>query len=121
MIQIYDKNGNLIIEGDTSASASMPNGRRNCMVYIFYQQGSEDSITISFAVKEATAREYFPIQQDDGSSIVDYKRTLSGGKYRIFIPMAENEEELQVSISMNGDTSSPGIVKVWIIPTYMQF
>ena len=121
MIQVFDKNGNKIAESNSSISVEVENSRRDCMVYIDYTKGSEDSITVSFGAKEIITGEIFPIQQDDGSNLVEYKRTLSAGKYRIYLPMAQNEEALQVNISMNGDLSSEGTVKVWVIPMYKSY
>jgi len=121
MIQVFNKNGEKIAESDSSISVEIENSRRDCMVYIDYIKGSEDSITVSFGAKEVTTGKIFPIQQDDGSKLINYERILDRGKYRIYIPMAENEEALQVNITMNGDLSSEGNVKVWVIPIYQTF
>ena len=121
MIEIYDK-GSLVASGSTSASGVVNTMRKDIMmVYISYSKGSEDSITLSFDVYEATTETWFSIQQDDGNNIVTYERTLSEGTYRIVIPTAVNEEKFRVNVAMNGDLSSPGTVKIWLVPNYYQF
>jgi len=121
MIQVFNAEGKKIAEAETSIKAEVSNARRDCMIYVDYIQGSEDNIVISFETKEATTKSTFPIQVDNGTAIVPYRRTLTRGKYRIYLPMAENEEALVVNITMQGDTSSPGTVKVWVIPTYHSY
>jgi len=122
MIYIYARNNLLINSGDISVEGAIETGKKDTiMVYIEYTKGTEDNITVSFEKYEKSIDKWFPVQQDDGNSIVNYERTLNEGLYNIPIPVGKNEEKFKIKVKMNGNTSATGTVNVWLIPEDTRF
>lgn len=115
MIQIYDYKINLIGEGDESAQGSIPS-KSTVVIYIDYTKGDEENLTLTFDVYEKRIDDWYPLQYEDSvETVATYKKIFSdSGKYRIMIPIAENEELLRLNaILVNG---SSGTVKITLIP-----
>ena len=115
MIQIYDFKNNLLGEGDASAQGSVPS-KSTVVIYIDYTKGDETDLTMTFDVYEKRLDDWYPMQYEDSSETVAiYKKVLSNsGKYRIMIPIAENEDLLRVNCTFTSGSS--GTAKITLIP-----
>jgi len=118
MIRIYDFKNNLLDEGDTSAKGSVPS-KSTIVIYVNYIKGDEINLILTFDVYEKRLDDWYPMQYEDTPETVkNYKKVFSkSGKYRIMIPIAENEELLRVNCKFSGGTiNSPGDAKITLIP-----
>jgi len=107
---------------DTNGSGEVKALRLPTIMYVKYTKGSEDGFTFSFDFYEEMLDEWYPLQFDDGTTIVDYVRTITDSKnYRIVVPVSENEDKIRVNITMNGDTSAPGTIDITFVPMHFKF
>jgi len=118
-IKFYDNSGQLISLYNNTCYEVYETSHRELIVYINYEiKGSEDSITISFDAYDPAFDEFYPIQYDNGSELITYKRTLTQGKYRIPIQLKENEKKCRINIEVNGDSSSIGNINIKVAKIY---
>lgn len=119
---VKDHDSKTVATFDSNGSGEVKSLRRPTIMYVRYNKGSEDGFTFSFDFYEEKLDSWFPLQFDDGSTIVDYVRTISDSKnYRIVVPVSENEEKIRVNITMSGDTSAPGTLLIDFIPMHFSF
>jgi len=109
MIKFYDFKGELISEENFAEYVS----KSTLVIYMDYEKGSEDKLTMTFEVLEKTTGNWYPLQYEDSpTTVADYYKEFSkSGKYRLMIPIAENEEKLKINLS-----NTDGNVIIYAIP-----
>ena len=85
---------------------------RDIILYADIQCGE---FTLTFELKDNRLNFYFPYQYDDGKSLVNYKRTLKEGKYRLILPSTLNEDIIKINYIANTDKFN---AKFYIVPNY---
>jgi len=120
-IKFYDNTGQLISKYYDTCYEIYETSHRELIVYVNYKiKDSEESITISFDAYDPAFNEFYPIQYDNGSELITYKRTLTEGKYRIPIQLKENEKKCRINIEVNGDASSIGDIDIKVAKIYFR-
>jgi hypothetical protein len=90
---------------------------RDIIIYADVRCGEFD---ITFEVLDNRINKWFPYQFDDGLKIVEYKRRLSPGKYRILLPTTKNEDK--IAINFKGIKNTENIdADFYIIPNFNQY
>jgi len=129
MIKIYDKFGKIISEIDNSKTSKgegiIDSLGRDVIAYIKVDLNNAKSLKFHFEVYESTAKDWFPIQFDNGVSLETYIREIKeNGNYRIPVPTSKNEEKIKIVVEDIGDTDVNDQfleAEIYLIPNYTQF
>jgi len=111
------------VTGDTSAEVIQNTLNQSVvMLYITYVQGDESDLKLTLSFRDKCLENFFTYSVSESSTVRNEALTIqSTGTYRIPIPVAANEEEVKVTVELEGSPTTPGTVEVWCKPTFSDF
>ena len=103
--------GEVSVSGEIfTAGRPFPDGEGLLMLYIDYQKGSEDSLEIQVFPKIEGVGEFERVDSSLNNPIPPLTKT---SRPAIPVPVVAGEETLVLKAFFTGDTSSPGIAKIY--------
>ena len=103
---------------DGSVVQGAVNTRLTCLVYINYNKGSEDNLTLTFDSYFRFLDEYYPIMYEDSATTVTRVKKIfnKSGKYRVLITLGDNENNIRVNAIFNNAGDNPGTAIITPVP-----